>query len=103
MRLLRLFGKDVKSCLKGAGKNMLSSPVGTTKVFMSASPASVAILGVDAAFGCGKEIRQRRYLEREACNAFRGKNFKQLNKIGSIYQYRGHGNMRKMLNTCPRI
>lgn len=102
MRLLRLFGKDSKSCLKGIGKNMVGSPASTTKVFMSASPASVAILAIDATIGCGREIKQRRNIERKACNALRNKDFKQLSKLSLIYQSQGHGNTKKMLNTCSR-
>lgn len=102
MKLLKLFAKDVRSCLRGAGKNMIGSPASTTKVFMAASPASVAILAADASFGCGREIKQRRYIEKQACEALHNKNFKKVDNLSLIYKYQGHGDRRRMLNTCPR-
>ena len=65
MKLLKKFGKDVKSCISGAGKSLVNSPFGTSKVFVSPTPAGVGIILADAGLSCGKKIVQRRRIERQ--------------------------------------
>ncbi len=99
---LRKFGKDVKSCLKGAGESFVGSPFGTAKTFAFPTTAGIAISLADAGISCSKKIVERRKIEKEACGALRRDDFKKIRDLGIVYKNQNHGSIRRMLNTCPR-
>jgi len=102
MTRLRKFGKDMGSCMKGAGESFVSSPLGTTKTFAFPTTAGIIISLADAGVSCGKKVAERRKIEKEACNALRRNDFKKIKDLGIVYNSRNHGSTRRMLNTCPR-
>lgn len=100
---LKKFGKDVRSCLKGASESFVSSPFGTTKTFAFPTTAGIAIGLADAGVSCGKKVVERRKIEKEACGALRRSDFKKIKDLGIVYNSRNHGSTKRMLNTCPRL
>jgi len=99
---IKRFGKDVSSCSRGFFRNFTGSPTGTLKTLVSPSLVGVGIMATDGAIGCGKNIIERRRIEKKACTYLRQNDINRLNQTHQEYKFKGHGSFSRMINTCPK-
>ena len=99
-KVIRKFSKDASSCFRGFSKSLTGSPAGTLKTFISPSLAGVAIMATDGAIGCGKNIIERRKIEKKACSHLKQRNSDKLKQTYYEYNLKGHGSFNRMINTC---
>lgn len=99
-KFIRKFGKDASSCFRGFSRSLTGSPTGTLKTFISPSLAGVAIVATDGAIGCGKNIIERRKIEKKACDYLKQRNSDKLKQTYYEYRFKGHGSFNRMINTC---
>ena len=100
---IKKLGKDASSCLKGFSRNLTDSPTGTLKTLFSPSLVGVAIMATDGAISCGKNVVERRKIEKKACTYLRQNDINRLNRIYQEYKFKGHGSFNRMTNTCGKI